>query len=89
MGKSLVIEEIKNGQLTPSTIDPAKGGKVEMNTPPAAVTSHRRPPPAAATTTTAELETVVGCWLSVIGGCSPVSESATDTNLLYTKRSGG
>jgi branched-chain amino acid transport system substrate-binding protein len=32
MGKSLVIEEIKNGQLTlKATIDPAKGGKVEMN----------------------------------------------------------
>jgi branched-chain amino acid transport system substrate-binding protein len=31
-GKQLVIEEIKNGQLTlKATIDPAKGGKVEMN----------------------------------------------------------
>jgi ABC-type branched-chain amino acid transport systems, periplasmic component len=37
MGKSLVIEEIKNGQLTlKATIDPAKGGKVEMNTSDAA-----------------------------------------------------
>ncbi len=33
MGKKLVIEEIKNGQLTlAATIDPATGGKVEMNT---------------------------------------------------------
>jgi branched-chain amino acid transport system substrate-binding protein len=32
MGKSLVIEEIKNGQLTlKATIDPTKGGKVQMN----------------------------------------------------------
>ena len=51
-GKKLVIEEIKNGQLTlKATIDPAKGGKVEMNNGPAPA-----PPPAAApkaaTTTT-------------------------------------
>jgi branched-chain amino acid transport system substrate-binding protein len=33
IGKKLVIEEIKNGQLTlAATIDPATGGKVEMNT---------------------------------------------------------
>ncbi|HXH92211.1 MAG TPA: ABC transporter substrate-binding protein [Thermoanaerobaculia bacterium] len=41
MGKKLVIEEIKNGQLTlAATIDPATGGKVEMNTgaAPAAAT---------------------------------------------------
>ena len=44
MGKKLVIEEIKNGQLTlAATIDPATGGKVEMNTGAA---------PAAAPTTT-------------------------------------
>jgi len=43
-GKALVIEEIRNGQLTlKATIDPAKGGKVEMNNAP--------PPPAATTTT--------------------------------------
>jgi branched-chain amino acid transport system substrate-binding protein len=37
MGKKLVIEEIKNGQLTlKATIDPATGGKVEMNNAPAA-----------------------------------------------------
>ena len=35
IGKKLVIEEIKNGQLTlKATIDPAKGGKVEMNNGP-------------------------------------------------------
>ena len=45
-GKKLVIEEIKNGQLTlKATIDPAKGGKVEMNTGAA-------PAPAPPTTTT-------------------------------------
>jgi len=41
-GKKLVIEEIKNGQLTlKATIDPAKGGKVEMNdgTAPAATST--------------------------------------------------
>lgn len=44
MGKKLVIEEIKNGQLTlAATIDPATGGKVEMNNGSAA--------PAAATAT--------------------------------------
>jgi len=57
MGKKLVIEEIKNGQLTlKATIDPTKGGNVEMNNaapPPAAVTTTTGgPPPAAATTTT-------------------------------------
>jgi branched-chain amino acid transport system substrate-binding protein len=42
MGKSLVIEEIKNGQLTlKATIDPSKGGKVQMNdgSAPAAATA--------------------------------------------------
>ncbi|HEX9459066.1 MAG TPA: ABC transporter substrate-binding protein [Thermoanaerobaculia bacterium] len=54
MGKSLVIEEIKNGQLTlKATIDPAKGGGVQMNNAPApATTTTGGPPPAAATTTT-------------------------------------
>jgi branched-chain amino acid transport system substrate-binding protein len=59
MGKSLVIEEIKNGQLTlKATIDPAKGGKVEMNnggTAPAPPTSTAPPaaaPKATSTTTT-------------------------------------
>ncbi len=55
MGKKLVIEEIKNGQLTlKATIDPAKGGKVEMNNaaPAAVTTTTGGPPPAAATTTT-------------------------------------
>ncbi len=54
MGKKLVIEEIKNGQLTlKATIDPSKGGKVEMNNAPAAATTTTGgPPPAAATTTT-------------------------------------
>ena len=55
IGKKLVIEEIKNGQLTlKATIDPAKGGKVEMNDGPAPAppppTDHRqrrRRPPAA------------------------------------------
>ena len=46
MGKKLVIEEIKNGQLTlAATIDPATGGKVEMNNgsaAPAAATVHGR-----------------------------------------------
>ena len=47
MGKSLVIEEIKNGQLTlKATIDPSKGGKVQMNDGSA-------PAPATATTATA------------------------------------
>jgi branched-chain amino acid transport system substrate-binding protein len=45
-GKSLVIEEIKNGQLTlKATIDPSKGGKVQMNDGSA-------PAPATATTAT-------------------------------------
>jgi branched-chain amino acid transport system substrate-binding protein len=51
MGKSLVIEEIKNGQLTlKATIDPSKGGKVVMNdgSAPAPATSTTAP---AATTT--------------------------------------
>jgi branched-chain amino acid transport system substrate-binding protein len=40
MGKALVIEEIKNGQLTlKATIDPAKGGNVEMNNAPATTTT--------------------------------------------------
>jgi branched-chain amino acid transport system substrate-binding protein len=40
MGKKLVIEEIKNGQLTlKATIDPAKGGGVEMNNAPATTTA--------------------------------------------------
>ncbi|HEV7429451.1 MAG TPA: ABC transporter substrate-binding protein [Thermoanaerobaculia bacterium] len=59
MGKSLVIEEIKNGQLTlKATIDPSKGGKVEMNngTAPAAAppttTGGPAASPKAATTTT-------------------------------------
>jgi len=55
MGKKLVIEEIKNGQLTlKATIDPAKGGNVEMNNaaPAPATTTTGGPPPAAATTTT-------------------------------------
>ncbi|MEA2345091.1 MAG: branched-chain amino acid transport system substrate-binding protein [Thermoanaerobaculia bacterium] len=48
-GKSLVIEEIKNGQLTlKATIDPSKGGKVQMNDGSA---------PAAATATTATTTT--------------------------------
>jgi branched-chain amino acid transport system substrate-binding protein len=55
-GKKLVIEEIKNGQLTlKATIDPSTGGKVEMNNAPApaaATTTTGGPPPAAATTTT-------------------------------------
>src|SRR5436305_242870 len=57
-GKKLVIEEIKNGQLTlKATIDPAKGGKVEMNNgaPPAPPTTTGAPAPApkaSATTTT-------------------------------------
>jgi branched-chain amino acid transport system substrate-binding protein len=47
MGKKLVIEEIKNGQLTlAATIDPATGGKVEMNTGAAPAAA-----PAAAPTT--------------------------------------
>src|SRR4051794_9635097 len=48
-GKKLVIEEIKNGQLTlKATIDPAKGGKVEMNdgSAPAPATSTAAPAPA-------------------------------------------
>jgi branched-chain amino acid transport system substrate-binding protein len=46
MGKKLVIEEIKNGQLTlAATIDPATGGAVQMNNGSA-------PPAAAAPTTT-------------------------------------
>jgi len=37
IGKKLIVEEIKNGQLTlKATIDPAKGGGVEMNNAPAA-----------------------------------------------------
>jgi branched-chain amino acid transport system substrate-binding protein len=56
-GKKLVIEEIKNGQLTlKATIDPSKGGKVEMNNGPAPATSTTTttggPPPAGVTTTT-------------------------------------
>jgi branched-chain amino acid transport system substrate-binding protein len=59
-GKKLVIEEIKNGQLTlKATIDPAKGGKVEMNngaapapTAPAPTTTTGGPAPAAKATTT-------------------------------------
>jgi branched-chain amino acid transport system substrate-binding protein len=56
-GKKLVIEEIKNGQLTlKATIDPSKGGKVEMNNGPAPLTSTTTttggPPPAGVTTTT-------------------------------------
>lgn len=53
MGKKLVIEEIKNGQLTlKATIDPSKGGKVEMNNAPApAATTTGGAPPAAATST--------------------------------------
>jgi branched-chain amino acid transport system substrate-binding protein len=53
-GKKLVIEEIKNGQLTlKATIDPSTGGKVEMNNGPApATTTTGGPPPAGATTTT-------------------------------------
>jgi branched-chain amino acid transport system substrate-binding protein len=61
-GKKLVIEEIKNGQLTlKATIDPAKGGKVEMNdgSAPAAAaptttapTTTAAPAPAASATTT-------------------------------------
>jgi hypothetical protein len=46
-GKKLVIEEIKNGQLTlKATIDPAKGGKVEMNDGGAPATSTAAPAPA-------------------------------------------
>jgi branched-chain amino acid transport system substrate-binding protein len=58
-GKKLVIEEIKNGQLTlKATIDPSKGGKVEMNNGPApaaatsTTTTTGGPPPAGVTTTT-------------------------------------
>jgi branched-chain amino acid transport system substrate-binding protein len=59
-GKKLVIEEIKNGQLTlKATIDPAKGGKVEMNTgaapapaPPTTTTGGPAVAPKAAPTTT-------------------------------------
>src|SRR5438067_11392028 len=55
-GKKLVIEEIKNGQLTlKATIDPAKGGKVEMNNgapPPAAPPTSTAAPKATSTTTT-------------------------------------
>jgi hypothetical protein len=58
-GKKLVIEEIKNGQLTlKATIDPAKGGGVEMNNggaAPAPATTTTAPPaaaPKASTTTT-------------------------------------
>jgi len=56
-GKKLVIEEIKNGQLTlKATIDPSKGGKVEMNNGPAPATSTTTttggPPPSGVTTTT-------------------------------------
>ena len=48
-GKKLVIEEIKNGQLTlKATIDPAKGGKVEMNNGPAPAPPTSTAPPAAA-----------------------------------------
>jgi ABC-type branched-subunit amino acid transport system substrate-binding protein len=51
IGKALVIEEIKNGQLTlKATIDPAKGGNVEMA--PATTTSAPAKAPAAAPTTT-------------------------------------
>jgi branched-chain amino acid transport system substrate-binding protein len=50
MGKKLIVEEIKNGQLTlKATIDPAKGGNVEMNNAPAsapATTTTGGPPPA-------------------------------------------
>jgi branched-chain amino acid transport system substrate-binding protein len=55
MGKSLVIEEIKNGQLTlKATIDPSKGGKVEMNNgaPPAAAPPTTTAPKAPSTKTT-------------------------------------
>jgi branched-chain amino acid transport system substrate-binding protein len=56
MGKSLVIEEIKNGQLTlKATIDPSKGGKVEMNNngaPPAAAPPTTTTPKATSTKTT-------------------------------------
>lgn len=56
IGKSLVIEEIKNGQLTlKATIDPAKGGKVEMNNgaaPAAPTTTAPAPAPKATGTTT-------------------------------------
>jgi len=53
MGKSLVIEEIKNGQLTlKATIDPSKGGKVVMNdgTAPAPAASTTAPTATATTT---------------------------------------
>jgi len=53
MGKSLVIEEIKNGQLTlKATIDPAKGGKVEMNNGAPPATTAPAPAAKAAPTTT-------------------------------------
>lgn len=52
-GKKLVIEEIKNGQLTlKATIDPAKGGKVEMNNAPAPAPPTSTAPPAAKATST-------------------------------------
>jgi branched-chain amino acid transport system substrate-binding protein len=53
-GKKLVIEEIKNGQLTlKATIDPSKGGKVEMNdgSAPAAAPATSTAPAAAPTAT--------------------------------------
>jgi len=53
MGKSLVIEEIKNGQLTlKATIDPAKGGGVEMAPATTTTGGPAAKPKAAATTTT-------------------------------------
>jgi branched-chain amino acid transport system substrate-binding protein len=52
IGKALVIEEIKNGQLTlKATIDPAKGGNVEM-APATTTTGGPAKAPAAAPTTT-------------------------------------
>jgi branched-chain amino acid transport system substrate-binding protein len=59
-GKKLVIEEIRNGQLTlKATIDPSKGGKVEMNNgsapaapPPTTTTGAPAAAPKATSTTT-------------------------------------
>ena len=49
MGKKLVIEEIKNGQLTlAATIDPATGGAVQMNNGGATPAATSTAPPAAA-----------------------------------------
>ena len=55
IGKKLVIEEIKNGQLTlKATIDPAEGGKVEMNNGAAPARSDAPLRRATATATTHE-----------------------------------